>query len=193
MQRIPIDGLLEQVLGELESRGVRENAHVIDVIPAKYRYASPAEPVKNIDGVGDVYSERLVEAGVTDTHALADCSVDELRRVTDATESEVEHWVEQVPEADIYDDDDVWMNAMVIHGGGSIDDIISFIDSITGVSNPFDGDTVRFYLASNPPENIAMKTNPEALHRREIDVITTGIKKYFDMPISNTPYATVMQ
>jgi hypothetical protein len=169
-----------------------QDTHFIDVIPSEYRYENDAKSVTELSGVGDVYADRLHAAGITNTHMVGDAGVEELTQITNASTTEVNEWLEQIPEATIYDDEEVWMTIMVIPGTGDMSDIMGFVDSITGKEEPFDGDTVRFYRHSNPPENVGMDTNLEALHSGEIDVITTAIQEWFDMPISQTPYAAVM-
>lgn len=168
-----------------------QDAHFIDVIPAEYRYENDAAPVTEINGVGDVYADRLHTAGITNTHMLGDAGVEELTHITETGTAEVNQWVDQISEATIYDDENVWMTIMVIPGAGDMNNIMGFVDSITGEDAPFDGDTVRFYRHSDPPENVGMDTDLETLHSGEIDVITTAIQKWFDMPISQTPYAPV--
>lgn len=192
MSGVPVPQVFEELAKQLEAAHTFQTAHFIDVIPAVNRYETDAKPVRDITGIGNTYADRLTNAGITDTHILADTPTTELATVTETTEQQAEKWVSQVPEATIYDNDDVWMTVMVIPGGTDIDTIMAFVDSITGMNKPFNGDTVRFYLGSDDPEPEAKKTNPETLHAKEIDVITTGIQKHFDMPISGTPYAQVL-
>lgn len=191
MQPNPARYIFEQILAEVDGVELIQDAHFIDVIPAEYRYEHDAEPVSELNGVGDVYADRLVDAGITNTHVMGDSSTEELTRITEASTSQVNQWLEQISKATIYDDEDVWMTIMVIPGAGDMNNIMGFVDSITGEDAPFDGDTVRFYRHSDPPENVGMDTDLETLHSGEIDVITTAIQKWFDMPISQTPYAPV--
>lgn len=189
MSGMPLPRIFEKLAEEIEVTHNAENAHFIDVIPAQNRYKNDAEPIRELNGIGETYADRLTNAGVSDSHALADTPVAELARIASVSEKQAERWVEQVPEATIYDNDDVWMTVMVIPGGADTGTIIQFIDAITGVNAPFDGNTVRFYLMNEAPESEAAKTDPEMLHAKEIDVITNAIKTYFDTPLSETPYA----
>ena len=195
MSGAPMPEFFKQLIQQIENADLPDNpeAHFIDVIPACNRYENNTQPVWELDGIGDTYADRLCKAGIPNTHVLADTSTEELADITSAGETQAEQWVSQVEEATLHDNDDVWMTVMVIPGGGDIDNIMAFIDNTTGINAPFDGHTVRFYMTSNLPEIEAEETNPDALHSKEIDVITDGIRKHFDTPISETPYAALTQ
>ena len=101
MQPNPARYIFEQILAEVDGVELIQDAHFIDVIPAEYRYEHDAEPVSELNGVGDVYADRLVDAGITNTHVMGDSSTEELTRITEASTSQVNQWLEQISKAKI--------------------------------------------------------------------------------------------
>jgi len=56
------------------------------------------EPLETITGIGPAYAERLQDAGVADTAALADADAAALAEATDLSAKRIQGWIDQAAE-----------------------------------------------------------------------------------------------
>ncbi|WP_227355300.1 helix-hairpin-helix domain-containing protein [Haladaptatus salinisoli] len=85
----------EAVEGEDETEAATEEDEALEEETESEETAEAGRPLEDVKGIGPAYAERLRNAGVEDSAALATADAEELAEATDLSPKRVEGWIER--------------------------------------------------------------------------------------------------